>query len=162
MPILAAERSFDEGLMALAEGRWLAAVVAFRAALEIERSRHTMRPSALFLSYYGLSLAHVTHSSSEAVAACRAAVVREPSHPVYLLNLGRVHLIAGRRVHALECFRRGVSLAPGYRPLLDELCRLERHSEPLKFAPIPSRVVGRVLDRAREARVWRVKRRRTA
>ena len=34
---------------------------------------------------------------------------REPDNPVHYLNLGRIYLKAGRRVDAIETFRKGLS-----------------------------------------------------
>jgi Flp pilus assembly protein TadD len=163
MPFLAAERSFDQGLMALAEGRNSDAVDSFRRAIEIERQRGVGLAPARYLSYFGLSLARSGRADQEAVDACREAVEREPSKPVYLLNLGRVYLLAGRGVHAFECFRRGIVLAPSYRPLLDELASMERTFHVSRFGLRRRPVIDRALGRARASwpmRSWN--RRRSA
>ncbi|MDO8746769.1 MAG: tetratricopeptide repeat protein [Thermodesulfovibrionales bacterium] len=40
---------------------------------------------------------------------CNDAILQEPENPVHYQNLGRIYLKAGRRVDAIETFRKGLS-----------------------------------------------------
>lgn len=130
MPLLAAERHFNEGLAALADSRNALAAKCFRNAMEIEETRNADRRDMRYLSYYGLSMARAGGSSAAGLKACKDAVSREPHKPAFLLNLGRAHLVLGENEQALVCFRKGASLAPAHGPLLRELARLTRLVRP--------------------------------
>ena len=133
MSLLAAERSFNEGLAALADSRHAQAAKHFRDAMEIERTRNVPRRDMRYLSYYGLSLTLGGGSRSAAgLRACRDAASREPHKPIFLLNLGRAHLGCGEAARALVCFRKGAALAPAHGPLLRELARLTRRMRPAR------------------------------
>lgn len=130
MSLLAAERSFNEGLAALAESRHRQAAQQFRNAMQIEETRNVSRRDMRYLSYYGLSIARAGGNSAIGVRACRDAAEREPHRPVFLLNLGLAHLECSEHDRAVECFRRGAALAPNHGPLLRELARLARKKHP--------------------------------
>lgn len=131
MPILSAENHFKKGLSALVDHNYKDALVFFRRALDIDKERSRRQPDLRYLSYYGLSMAKAGMSTSVAIKVCRSAVARQKSHPVLLLNLGRVYLIAGKPRLALEAFDRGARVAPGNRVLSRELAALERRSNPV-------------------------------
>ncbi len=84
-----------------------------------------------YLSYYGLSLAKAGLSTSAAIQACRTAVARQKSHPVLLLNLGRVYMVAGKLEMALEAFDRAAQLAPDNKVVARELAQLDRRNRPV-------------------------------
>jgi tetratricopeptide (TPR) repeat protein len=128
MPIPSAERSYHEGLVALAGARPLHAADRFLDAMQIEQRQGVHHPDMRCLSYYGLSLARAGHVAHAALEACELAARHDPSDPVLLLNLGRIHLLAGRLAPALHCFERGLRLAPDHRALRLELGRIERRS----------------------------------
>jgi tetratricopeptide (TPR) repeat protein len=134
MSLSPAERCFDKGLAALADGRPLEAVDCFLEAMQIEHRRQIGRPDMRHLSYYGLSLARAQRAPHAALEACTLAVRDEPTRSVLYLNLGRVHQLAGRRSAALACFEHGLRLAPADPELRREVERMERRSEPcLRF-----------------------------
>jgi tetratricopeptide (TPR) repeat protein len=126
MSLLAAERSFSEGLAALAASRHAQAAKLFLQAMELERTCNVSRPDMRYLSYYGLSVAHAGGRAAAGLRACRDAVAQEPHKPIFLLNLGRAYLACGDVAQALNCFRKGAALAPSHRPLRRELARLCR------------------------------------
>jgi len=130
MPLLAAERRFNEGLAALADSRHAEAARCFRNAMEIEETRNADRRDMRYLSYYGLSVARAGGSSAAGLKACQDAVAHEPHKPAFLLNLGRAYLVVGEAERALGCFRKGAGLAPTHGPLCRELARLTRRVRP--------------------------------
>ena len=126
MPILAAERSFDDGLMALAEGRHGEAIAAFRQAIDIERQRDLRRPSARYLSFYGLSLARAGRARAKRSrpAAPRSSRSR-PSPCTCSTSAGSTWPPAGARRRS-SVSPAAWRLAPDHQPLLQE----PRHGSP--------------------------------
>lgn len=155
MATLSAENAFKKGLAALVEDRPLEASQQFRRALDLERERSGSRHDMRYLSYYGLSLARAGLSEQIALQACRTAVARQSKDPVLLLNLGRVYLLAGRRIPALECFEKGVRLAPENKVLRRELAEVDRRRPPV--VPFLSRTnpINRWLGKIRASRTKR-------
>jgi tetratricopeptide (TPR) repeat protein len=161
MPIPSAERSFREGLAALASARPLHAADRFLDAMQIEQRQGVHHPDMRCLSYYGLSLARAGQVAHAALEACELAVRDDPSDPVLLLNLGRVHLLAGRREAALPCFERGLRIAPDHRALRVELGRIDRRSRRMVRWLARSHPLNRWMGKLREslrartgARAW--------
>jgi tetratricopeptide (TPR) repeat protein len=142
-------------LAALAEAQPLQAVDCFLDAMQIEQRLRVRRPDMRYLSYYGLSLARANRATHAALEACELAARDAPSHPLLQLNLGRVHLLAGRLPLALQCFERGLRLAPDHRSLRLELGRADRRSrEVLPFLDRSHRL-NRWMGRLRESlRAW--------
>jgi Tfp pilus assembly protein PilF len=130
MATLSAENAFRKGLGALAENRPEAASNYFRKALDLERDRSKSRLDMRYLSYYGLSLAQAGLSTQIALQACKTAVFKQNSDPVLFLNLGRVYVITGKLVRAMESFERGLRLAPDHKILRKELAKIDRRSRP--------------------------------
>jgi tetratricopeptide (TPR) repeat protein len=131
MSILSAENQFKKGLAALIAERNVEAAELFKSALDMERERSVRRPAARYLSYYGLSLAKLHGASTDALRACETAARLEPQNPSILLNLGRLYAMAGRRAKALDCFARGLQMAPRNGALSRELARVERRNRPV-------------------------------
>lgn len=156
MPILSAQNNFKRGLTALLDDNPRDAVVFFRRALDIEGQRqlgrqpgrqHGRQPghaAGRCLSYYGLSLAMLSPTHPEALAACRRAADDDCSDPDVFLNLARVCLLSGRRAEALQAFERGLLLDPEHPVLRRERNRFDRRRSP---------VVGR-LHRDHPVNVW--------
>ena len=128
MTILAAERSFREGLVALVEARHIDAASFFDTAMKEERARGG-KPKMRYLSYYGLSVALGQGPTREALQACEMAARRDFFNPDLLLNLGKVYLLASRRSRALETFARGLKLDPTHKGLLATMHRTDRRRE---------------------------------
>lgn len=131
MPILSAENHFKKGLSALVDRNYMDASVFFRRALDLDRERNRRQPDLRYLSYYGLSLAKAGLSTRAAIQACRTAVSRQKSHPVLLLNLGRVYMVAGKTEMALQAFDRAFRLAPDNKVVARELAQLDRRNRPV-------------------------------
>jgi predicted Zn-dependent protease len=151
MPVPSAERSFRDGLAALAEARPLHAVDCFLDAMQIEQRLRVPRPDMRYLSYYGLSLARANRVTHAALEACELAARHDPSHPLLQLNLGRVHLLAGRLPLAIQCFDRGLRLAPNHRSLRLELARVDRRARAVLAFLDRSHWLNRWLGRLRES-----------
>ena len=155
MPAASAKRSFDKGLAALADGRPLEAADSFLDAMQTQERLRVRRPDMRYLSYYGLSLARAHRALHAATEACSLALGHDPDSRVLLLNLGRVHMMAGRRSAALGCFERGLELAPHHRALARELARANRRAS----APLTFLDRGHALNRwTGQARTWVAKR----
>ena len=151
MPILSAENHFKKGLSALVDHNYKDAIVFFRRALDIDKERGRRHPDLRYLSYYGLSMAKAGMSTNVAIKVCRSAVARQTSHPVLLLNLGRVYMIARKPRLAREAFDRGARVAPANRVLTRELASLERRSKPV-LAMLPrNHPVNRALGKIRHS-----------
>jgi Flp pilus assembly protein TadD len=153
MSVLAAERSFNQGLTALADQRHAEAAEHFRKAMEIEDRRDVTRRDMRYLSYYGLSLALAGGTSAAALRACQDAASSEPQKPVFQLNLGRVHSLYGESEQAIACFHKGASLAPAHGPLRRELARVARHLRTTPRLRGRTRPIHRWTDRIRNR--WR-------
>jgi tetratricopeptide (TPR) repeat protein len=149
MTILSAENAFRKGLGALAENRPEAASNYFRKALDLERDRSKSRLDMRYLSYYGLSLAQAGLSTQIALQACKTAVFKQNSDPVLFLNLGRVYVITGKLVRAMEYFEKGLRLSPDHKILRRELARIDRRSRPAVSFLDRDHVVNRWIGRHR-------------
>jgi tetratricopeptide (TPR) repeat protein len=149
MPILSAENAFRKGLGAMAEKYPEKASVYFRQALDLERERSKSRLDMRYLSYYGLSLAQAGLSNQIALQACKTAVFKQTADPVLFLNLGRVYLLIGKPVRAMEAFERGLKISPENKTLRMELSKIDRRGRP----PIP------FLNRSNPVNRWLGKRR---
>lgn len=143
MSILAAENCFKKGLAALVDERHSEAIGHFHSAMQIEKQRCVRHPDMRYLSYYGLSVAKVHGSIPSALAACELAAKQNPTHLAVLLNLGRVYVMSGRTSKALECFERGLRVAPGNQAFIKELARVDRRSNPV----LPGISRGAILNR---------------
>ena len=126
MPVLTAENSFREGLVALVEGRPADASRCFESAMQTERNHSTARPQMRYLSYYGLSFAMAHGPTREAIRACETAASNEFYNPDMLLNLGKVYMMAGKTTRAMEAFERGIRLSPRHKGLKAAQGRSER------------------------------------
>ena len=144
MTTLSAENVFKKGLACLVDDRPKEASEHFRRALELERQRSKARCDMRYLSYYGLSLAKAGLSKQIALQACRSAVSKQCADPVLLLNLGRVYMLTGRTIQALETFERGLDINPEHKILRRELDRIDRRRPPV----IP------FLDRSHPVNIW--------
>lgn len=143
MTILAAERSFREGLVALVEARHIDAASCFDKAMKDERARGGS-PEMRYLSYYGLSVALGQGPTREAIQACEMAARRDFFNADLQLNLGKVYLLASRRSKALAILERGLKLDPTHKGLLATMRRADRRRQ----APV------RWLRRAHPLNYW--------
>ena len=124
MAILSAQNSFRKGLAALVDDAPAVAIGHFREAMCIEDQR-SARPTMRYLSYYGYCLARTSRPAGDALRACERAAAAEPRDADLLLNLGRVHMLAGRSRAARRVFDRGLRISPDNRILQRERARAE-------------------------------------
>ena len=153
MSVLSADNSFRRGLAALVDGDPRAAASHFQSAIIVERQQMVARPQVRYLSYYGLSLAMSGGAMAQATRACEAATRSDPYNPDLLLNLGRVHLIAGRITKAMATFESGLRIAPGHRGLRSEHAKVDRREPPPLAAVSRGHALNKWLGRLRAA--WR-------
>ena len=97
-----AEKDFQRALQELRDGNVLAALACLERALKIWDD-----PG--WYSCLGFCIAkergHVTHGFE----LCHQAIKHEPENPVHYLYLGKIHLLAGNKIEALETLRQGMS-----------------------------------------------------
>jgi Tfp pilus assembly protein PilF len=86
--------------------------------------------SMKYLSFLGLALVLSQGRSDEGLKMCEQAVKRDFFDPDLFCNLGIVLLRHRQRGPAFAALKRGLTLRPKYRRILDELERYERRSEP--------------------------------
>ena len=97
-----AEKDFQRALKELREENVLAALACLERALKI-------RDDPGWYSCLGFCIAkergHVTH----AFELCHKAIEHEPENPIHYLYLGKVHLVAGQKIEAIQALRQGMS-----------------------------------------------------
>ena len=124
MKIPASDRSFARGLRALEEGKTLVALAFFEASLKLHDTTPNPGRRERYSSFYGYCLAAALGRTREGLAICRKAAAGEFFSPEILLNLARVHLLAGQRREAWGTLQRGLSLDPDHDGLRGEARRM--------------------------------------
>lgn len=132
-----------EGITALGAGNTARALKHFEEAAELDET-------AELLSHLAYCLAKEKKDFTGATALCKSALEDEPWNSLHYLNLGRVHLLAGRRKEAINTFRDGL-LHQNNPRIKDELNRLGTRRYPF-FASLPrehilNRVVGKLFHK---------------
>lgn len=94
---------FSRGIEALQHEHLYLARVCFEKAF-------TAEPTPRHSSYFALALARSRGAIDEALPLAEDALRQAPDDPLHYLNLGRIYLLAGRRLEAAEIFRRGVRI----------------------------------------------------
>jgi tetratricopeptide (TPR) repeat protein len=107
-----AEKDFERALKELEQGNVLAALACLEHALQIWDDPR-------WYSRLGFCIAKERGMVTKALQLCRAAIAHEPENPVHYLYLGKVHLISGNSIEALQVFREG--MAQGGNPELEQL-----------------------------------------
>ncbi len=124
MRTTAPERSFSRGLRCLSQGRNLEALAYFESSLRLEEAAPSPARRARYASYYGYCLAAALGRTREGLAVCRRAAASEFFTPEVLLNLARVHLMAGERKDAWGALIKGLTLDPEHEGLRSEARRM--------------------------------------
>ncbi len=133
-----AEERFRLGRKRLAEGVAREALVCFKEAIELERSRSLDRGpgQGRYLSFYGLCLCITRASMREALHECRAGASLDPTDPDVWWNLGKVALHLHRRGEAYRAWTRGLELDPDHDGMRHEMANLGVRQQPvLSFVP---------------------------
>jgi len=107
-----AAKDFERALKELEQGNVLAALACLENALSIWDDPR-------WYSRLGFCVAKERGLVTQALQLCRTAVEHEPENPVHYLYLGKVHLITGNTVEALQVFRQG--MAQGRDPEIERL-----------------------------------------
>ena len=96
-----AQRLFEKGLHAFAQGNTLSALSFFERAVQLEET-------PLYCSYYAYCVARERGQFQLAVTLCEKAKAKEPDRAIHYLNLGKVYLLAGKKPQAIDVFREGM------------------------------------------------------
>jgi tetratricopeptide (TPR) repeat protein len=117
------EKLFADGLKAFVKGDTRAALSFFERAIEMDN-----RPA--YSSYLAVCVAKEQRHFELAYTLCEGARKREPQNPVHRLNLGRIFLLAGRKVDAIETFNEGLELGENVE-ITEELNKLGIRKHPV-------------------------------
>ncbi|WP_246329808.1 tetratricopeptide repeat protein [Geomonas limicola] len=134
---------YDRAVAALDAGETSSALAFLERALKIF-------DNACWYSYLGYCVAKERGQVRKGVELCGSALQQEPENPIHFLNLARVHLVAGKKVEALQALREGMNCG-GNAEILSLLEKIGTRKPPV-FSFLPrnhalNRVVGLVLDR---------------
>jgi tetratricopeptide (TPR) repeat protein len=119
------EEYLELGLVYVREGKWAEALKCLIHAEKGYMETKKGAPAALD-SYMGLAIAIRGGKLEEAERRCRRALARACYQPDYYLNLGRVYLVGGKKMNAVQSFQLGLKLDdkhPGGKPVLEFLPR---------------------------------------
>lgn len=107
---------FEKGIALLSDNNPLAALAFFEKA-------YTIKKAPAIQSYLGMCIALERGKITYGLMLCNDAILQESENPVHYLNLGRIYLKAGRRVDAIETFRKGLSFGDNQeiKQILDNL-----------------------------------------
>ncbi len=95
------EQLIANGIRAANSGRTSHALECFEEAVKLQNSPANW-------SYLAFCLAKERRQFEQAVQLCQEAIRKDPHSAVHYLNLGRVHLLAGRTKDAIHVFRQGL------------------------------------------------------
>ncbi|MBT1076210.1 tetratricopeptide repeat protein [Geobacter grbiciae] len=95
------EELIARGIRAANSGKTSLALECFEEAVE-------RRNTPANWSYLAFCLAKERRQFDRAIQLCQEAIRKDPQNAVHYLNLGRVHLLAGRTKDAIHVFRQGL------------------------------------------------------
>jgi len=120
------ETLFNKGLQSLARNEWTAALACFEKAAGLLNT-------PIHNSFLALCIARERGQINKAISLCRETLEEEPDNPVLYLNMGKIYLMQGRTVEAIEIFRKGLSKGSN-EEIISELGRIgNRRPPPLSF-----------------------------
>ena len=99
------EREFARGTAEFSKGNALAALAHFEKAVQLD-------PQPRYLSYLGYCIALQRGQVQKGIGLCRQSIEEEPDVADHFLNLGRILLLSGNKVEALDVLRKGTVIAP--------------------------------------------------
>ncbi|MDP1759546.1 MAG: tetratricopeptide repeat protein [Thermodesulfovibrionales bacterium] len=113
---MTADELFEKGIALLNDNTPLAALAFFEKA-------YTAKKTPSIQSYLGMCIALERGKITYGFMLCNEAILQEPENPVHYLNLGRIYQKAGKRVDAIETFRKGLSFGDNQeiKRILDKL-----------------------------------------
>ena len=111
-----AQKEFDRAQLELDGNNVLAALACLERALGIWND-------PLWHSRYAFCIAKQRGHLTRAFELCRAAIKHDPGNPLHYLYLGKVYLIAGNTLEAIQAFRQGMLLGgnPEIELMLDSI-----------------------------------------
>ena len=95
------EQLIARGIRAVNSGNTSLGLECFEEAVKLRNTPTTW-------CYLAYCLAKERRQIDQAIQLCREAIRRDPHHTDNYLNLGRVHLLAGRTNEAIHVFRQGL------------------------------------------------------
>ena len=107
-----AQKEFNRAQQELDRNNVLAALACLERALAIWND-------PLWHSRLGFCIAKQRGHLTRAFELCRGAIEHDPGNSLHYLYLGKVHLIAGNMLEALQSFRQGMML--GGSPELEQM-----------------------------------------
>ena len=129
------EEYLELGLVYVREGKWAEALKCLIHAEKGYVDTKKGAPAALD-SYMGLAIAIRGGKIEEAERRCRRALARACYQPDYYLNLGRVYLVGGKKMNAVQSFQLGLKLDDRHPGLQREMKKLGMRGKPvLEFLP---------------------------
>ena len=111
-----AQKEFDRAQFELDQNNVLAALACLERALGIW-------DDPVWHSRLGFCIAKQRGLITRAFELCRGAIEHDPDNPLHYLYLGKVHLVAGNALEALQTFRQGMVLggSPELERMLDSI-----------------------------------------
>jgi tetratricopeptide (TPR) repeat protein len=86
--------------------------------------------TAIICSYLSYCLAANRQQYEEAIRLGHEALGQEPNNPAFCLNLGRVYLLAGRKVEAISTLRQGLAFTKDQQ-IIAELDKIGTRKPPV-------------------------------
>lgn len=93
---------FNKGCDALARGEWTTALACFEKA-------ESLSDIPVYKSFMALCIAKERGQIKKAVSLCMESLEADPDNPLNYLNLGKVYLLQGKTMNAIDIFRRGLN-----------------------------------------------------
>lgn len=111
-----AQKEFDRAQLELDRNNVLAALACLERALGIW-------DDPLWHSRLGFCIAKQRGQLTLAIELCRNAIENDPANPLHYLFLGKVYLVAGNTLEALQALREGMILggSPEIERILDAI-----------------------------------------
>ena len=126
-----AEDLFQRALDSLENRQYQQCIALIQAAMELDRQEGSPASRMKYLSYLGLALTLSLGRSEEGQKMCEQAAGREFYDADLFCNLGIVSLRNRRKKPAFDAFRKGLTLKPRHRRILEELDRYEQREAPV-------------------------------
>jgi tetratricopeptide (TPR) repeat protein len=120
-----AEELYNKGREAFKDGKTLEALALCEKACNMEPE------NPKYQSFLGLCIAYERGKIKEAISLCERALQVEPQKVENYLNLGRVYLIAGLKLRAIELFRKGLKIDNKNPEIIAELQALGLRKRPV-------------------------------
>lgn len=102
-PQSVAEKDFLRAQKEFDEGNVLAALACLEHGLNIH-------DDPLYYSFLGFCMAKERGHVTKGLELCNRAIEHDPENPLHYLYLGKVHLIAGKKMEALNAWRQGMRI----------------------------------------------------